>query len=113
PPSSVLNTIDHLDSDRTLSGTTEIEGKVTDAGPGDVRSVAVDGGDLLVTGTLERTAPGAGFSLSATGILHITGVVRTTGGPVTLRASQIVISGTIETTGAGAMGDGNGVRGGP
>jgi hypothetical protein len=112
PSSSVLNTLRELSSDRSLSGTTEIEGKVADPGPGDVRSVTVDGGDLLVTGTLERTAPGAGFSLSATGILHLTGSVRTTGGPVTLRASQIVISGTIETTGAGVAGDGSGVRGG-
>lgn len=96
PPPNIVNTLSDLSSDRVLSGTTEIQGKVTDGGPGGVRSITVNGGDLILTGSLERTG---GFSLNASGILRLTGVLRTSGGPVTLRASQIVVSGTIETAG--------------
>ena len=137
PSPVVVNTLDSLNADRTLTGTTEVVGDVTDSGPGAVRSISVNGGDLIVSGTLERSG---GFSLEASGLIRVTGTIRTSGGAVTLRAAQIVVSGdlltepgpggaggavairstggidlrgTIQTTGGGVAGNADAPRGGP
>lgn len=100
PTPSIVHQVTDLDSDRVLNGTTEITGKIAISGAGGIRSLAVNGGDLIVSGSVERTDPGGGLALSASGILEIRGSIRTSGGAVTLRGSQIVVSGTLQTDSA-------------
>lgn len=113
PPASsaIVNHVTDLNSDQVFTGTTEISGNLTSAGSG-IRSITVNGGDLIVSGSMERTDPAAGFSLSASGSLQVTGTIETIGGAVTLRGSGIDVRGTIQTNGVGAVSDADGVQGG-
>jgi hypothetical protein len=148
PIPAAANSIGDLTQDRVFSGSTVLSGIVTSSGPSAIRSITVNDGDLIVSGTLQSADLGdraQGLSLSASGTIYISGTVKTegrSGGSLTLRASRVVVTGTvvagarsgsggsggairiesgglvhlqgtIESVGGTVQGSVNGVRGGP
>ncbi len=86
--------ITDLSADRVVSGNAILSADVSSVGSSGLRSIAANGGDLVVAATL-RSSERQGFSLSATGALIVSGGVRTSGGDITLRGSRVVVTGTL------------------
>jgi len=107
PAPSSGNPISDLSADRVVSGTAIIATDVSSAGGAGTRSLTVNGGDLVVSGSL-RSSDRLGFSLSATGAIFISGEVRTRGGDLTLRAARVVVTGTLAAEGPAGSGTNGG-----
>ncbi|HVE43042.1 MAG TPA: hypothetical protein VNM14_24415 [Planctomycetota bacterium] len=101
--------ITDLSADRVVSGTAIISADLSSVGSSGMRSITVNGGDLVIAGAL-RSSERQGFSLSATGAIIVSGSVRTSGGDITLRGSQVVVTGALATEGpAGSGGNGGSI----
>jgi len=103
PMPSSGNLITDLSADRVLSGTSIVAAVVTSTPGAATRSVTVNDGDLVVSGTIQA-ADQQGLSLSASGTIFIAGEVRTSGSAVTLRADRVVVTGTLVTDGVPGSG---------
>ncbi|HYF01654.1 MAG TPA: hypothetical protein VEJ18_22225, partial [Planctomycetota bacterium] len=86
-------------------GSLSITSALAVTGGGAVRTVRA-GGDLVVSGSLSAPSP-QGLHLEAGGTLYVSGALRTSSGSITLVGSRVVLTGTVDASGAAGQGGGN------